>query len=104
MHSQYIKEMEVAVDAIIKEKSLSALWKDRVHVVSVAKKTKDLNLLNDIFDVFIKDVETIDMAIYSAIRDNRNIDQHLKEEINGCHAKLLQPTLDELDDMEMHIA
>jgi hypothetical protein len=40
--------------------------------------------------------------MYSAIRDNPYIDKHLKEEVNGCRAKLTQPTLDELDDMEMH--
>ncbi len=103
MHSHYIKEMEEAVDAIIKRNSLSALWQGRTHVISVAKETKDLNILNDIFDVFIKDEETIDIGIYSAIRDNHHIDQHLKEEVNGCHAKLTQLSLDELDDMEMHV-
>jgi len=104
MHSHYIQEMKDAVDAIIKRNSLSELWRDRAHVISVAKETNDLTILNDIFDVFIKDEETIDIEIYSAIRDNRYIDKHLKEEVNGCHAKLNQPTLDELDDMEMHIA
>lgn len=103
MHAHYIQEMQDAVEAIIKRDSLSELWKDRAHIISVAKETKDLYTLNDIFDTFVKDNETIDIGIYSAIRDNRYIDKHLKEEINGCHAKLTQPTLDELDDMEMHI-
>ena len=103
MHAHYIQEMKDAVDAIIKRNSLSDLWRDRAHIVSVAKETKELKILNDIFDVFIKDEETIDIGIYSAIRDNRYIDKHLEEEINGCHAKLTQPTLHELDDMEMHL-
>lgn len=103
MHSHYIKEMEKAVKAIIKRNSLSELWRDRTHVISVAKETKNLNTLNDIFDTFIKYEETIDIGIYSAIRDNHHTDQHLKEELNGCHAKLIQPTLDELNDMEMYI-
>ena len=102
MHAHYIEEMENAVDAIIKRNSLSELWRNRTHIITVAKDTKDLFMLNDIFDTFIKDEETIDIGIYSAIRDNRYIDKHLKEEINGCHAKLTQPTLDELDDMEMN--
>jgi hypothetical protein len=95
--------MEEAVDAIIKRDSLSELWRDRAHIISVAKETDNLKIINDIFDVFIKYEETIDIGIYSAIRDNCYIDQHLKEEINGCRAKLSQPTLDELDDMEMHV-
>lgn len=103
MHSHYIKEMEEAVDAIIKRDSLSALWKDRTHVINVAKETDDLKILNDIFDSFIKYEETIDIGIYSAIRNHHNIDKHLKEEVEGCHAKLTQPSLDELDDMEMHV-
>jgi hypothetical protein len=103
MHSHYIEEMEEAVAAIIKRDSLSELWKDRTHVVSVAKETDDLKILNDVFDTFIKYEETIDIGIYTAIRDNKNSDQHLKQEIEGCHAKLVQPTLDEFDDMEMHV-
>jgi hypothetical protein len=103
MHTNYIHEMNDAADAIIKKNSLSELWKNRAHVISVAKETKDLNILNDIFDTFLKDEDTIDTGIYSAIRDNIYKDKHLSEEINGCHAKLTQPTLDELDDMEMHI-
>ena len=103
MHAHYIQEMKDAVDAIIKRNFLSELWRDRAHVVSVAKETKDLKILNDIFDTFIKDEETIDIGIYSAIRDNRSIDKKLEEEVNGCHAKLAQPTLHELDDMEMHL-
>ncbi|WP_415395882.1 hypothetical protein [Sulfurimonas sp. CS5] len=103
MHSHYIQEMEKAVEAIIKRDSLSELWRDRTHVISVAKETKNLNTLNDIFDTFIKYEETIDIGIYSAIRDNHHIDQHLKEELNGCHTKLTQPTLDELNDMEMYL-
>jgi hypothetical protein len=103
MHSHYIQEMEEAVAAIIKRDSLSELWKDRAHVISVAKETKNLKILNDIFDAFIKYEETIDIGIYSAIRDHQYLDQHLKEEIEGCHTKLAQPTLDELDDMEMHV-
>jgi len=103
MHAHYIQEMEDAVDAIIKRNSLSELWRDREHIISVAKKTNNLDILNDIFDTFIKEEETIDITIYSAIRDNHHLDKHLKEEINGCHAKLTQVTLDELDDMEMHI-
>jgi len=103
MHSHYIQEMEEAVEAIIKRESLSGLWKDRAHVVSVAKETKELNILNDIFDTFIKFEETVDIGIYSALRDNLHLDQHLKNEIEGCHTKLVQPTLEEFDDMELHV-
>ena len=103
MHSHYIEEMEEAVAAIIKRDSLSDLWRDRAHVISVAKETDDLKVLNDIFDAFIKYEETIDIGIYSAIRDHQHLDQHLKEEVDGCHTKLVQPTLDEFDDMEMHV-
>ena len=103
MHSHYIHEMEEAVDAIIKRDSLSELWRDREHVISVAKETDNLKILNDIFDVFIKYEETIDIGIYAVIRDNQHIDKNLKEEVNECHAKLAQLTLDELDDMEMHV-
>jgi hypothetical protein len=103
MHSHYIHEMEEAVDAIIKRDSLSELWRDRAHVISVAKETDNLKILNDIFDVFIKYEETIDIGIYAVIRDNQHIDKNLKEEVNECHAKLAQLTLDELDDMEMHV-
>jgi len=95
--------MEEAVDAIIKRDSLSELWRDRAHVISVAKETDNLKILNDIFDVFIKYEETIDIGIYAVIRDNQHIDKNLKEEVNECHAKLAQLTLDELDDMEMHV-
>ena len=100
MHSHYIQEMEEAVIAIIKRNSLSELWRDRAHVISVARQTE---ILNDIFDTFIKYEETIDTGIYSAIRDHKHLDKHLKEEIDGCHTKLIQPTLDELDDMEMNV-
>ena len=103
MHSHYIQEMEEAVVAIIKRESLSELWRDRAHVISVARQTDDLKILNDIFDAFIKYEETIDTEIYSAIRDHKHLDKHLKEEIDGCHTKLIQPTLDELDDMEMNV-
>lgn len=103
MHSHYIQEMEVAVDAIIKRDALFESWKDRTHVINVAKETSDLNILNNIFDAFIKYEETIDIGIYTALRNNNHIDQHLKEELEGCHTKLVQPTLDELDDMEMHL-
>lgn len=103
MHSHYIQEMEEAVKAIIIRNSISELFKDRAHVISISQKTKNLDILNDIFDTFIKDEETIDISIYSAIRDNQHIDNHLKEEIAACHAKLTQPTLEEFDDMEMHV-
>ena len=103
MHTHYIQEMEAAVEAIIKRNSLSELWKDRTHIINVAKETKDVKILNDIFDTFIKDEETIDIEIYTAIRNNQYIDKHLSDEINGCHAKLSQLTLDELNDIEMHI-
>lgn len=103
MHSHYIEEMEEAVAAIIKRDSLSDLWRDRAHVISVAKETDDLKVLNDIFEAFLKYEETIDIGIYTAIRDHQHLDKHLKEEVDGCHTKLIQPTLDELDDMEMHV-
>ena len=103
MHSHYIEEMEEAVDAIIQRDSLSKFWSNRAHIIIVAKETDDLNILNDIFDAFIKYEETVDVGIYSALHNNSYIDKHLKEELDGCNAKLHQPTLDELDDMEMHV-
>ena len=102
MHANYIQEMTDAAEAIIKRNALTDKWRDRTHVISVVKETKDIKVLNDIFDNFIKDEETVDIGIYSAIRDNVYIDEHLAEEINGCHAKIAQPSLVELDDMEMH--
>lgn len=102
MHANYIQEMNDAADEIIKRNSLSQLWMNRDHIIDVAKNTKDVKMLNDIFDTFIKYEETVDIGIYSAIRDNIYIDKHLEQEINGCHAKLAQPTLEELDDMEMN--
>lgn len=102
MHAHYIQEMQDAVDAIIQRNSISELWRNREHVINVATETKNLYILNDIFYTFIKEEETVDIGIYSAIRDNHHIDKHLEEEINGCHTKLIQLTLDELDDMEMH--
>ena len=44
MHAHYIQEMKDAVEAIIKRNSLTELWRDRAHVVSVAKETKALNI------------------------------------------------------------
>ena len=102
MHANYIQEMTDAAEAIIKRNALTDKWRDRAHVISVAKETKEIKVLNDIFDNFIKEEETVDIGIYSAIRDNVYIDEHLVEEINGCHAKIAQPSLIELDDMEMH--
>ena len=102
MHANYIQEMTDAAEAIIKRNALSDKWRDREDVISVAKETKEIKVLNDIFDTFIKEEETVDIGIYSAIRDNVYIDEHLVEEINGCHAKIAQPSLIELDDMEMH--
>jgi hypothetical protein len=102
MQANYIQEMTDAAYEIIKRNELSELWKDREHVINVAKNTKDINILNDIFDTFVKYEETVDIGIYHAISDNAYIDKHLEQEINGCHAKLAQPTLIELDDMEIH--
>ena len=55
MHIHYIQEMQDSVDAIIKGNSISELWRDRTHIIKVAKETKDLYILNDIFDTFIKE-------------------------------------------------
>ena len=101
MVRHYIKEMQDAAVAIIERNNLSSQWRNRSHVVTVAKSTEDQKVLNDIFDIFIKEEETVDMEIYSALRDNLSIDAHLAEEIAGCHAKLTRPSLDELDEMEM---
>lgn len=102
MNTNYIQEMTDAADEIIRRNGLSQLWKNREHVIDVAKNTKNINILNDIFDTFIKYEETVDIGIYCAIRDNAYIDKHLAEEIVGCHAKLAQPTLAELNDMETY--
>lgn len=104
MHANYIKEMTEAADAIIRRNNLFAKWKDRAEVISEAKATRDQKILNEIFDAFIKDEESVDLEIYSAIRDNPSTDAHLAEEIALCHAKLAQPSLEELDEMERPIA
>lgn len=101
MHANYIKDMEAAAEAIIKRNDLSSQWRNRSHIITVAQSTEDQKVLNDIFDTFIKVEEVIDMAIYSALRDNSAIDAYLREEIEGCHAKMTRPSLEELDEMEM---
>jgi len=100
MHTDYIQEMELVVKAIIKKHSLGELFKDRTHIINVVRETKNLDILNDIFDTFVKDEETIDIGIYLAIKDNKHIDNHIKDEIDACHAKLIQPTLEEFDKMQ----
>lgn len=101
MHANYIKDMQESAIAIIERNNLSSQWRNRSHVITVAQSTEDQKVLNDVFDTFIKDEEVIDMEIYSALRDNPSIDAHLAEEIEGCHAKLTRPSLEELDEMEM---
>lgn len=101
MHTNYIKEMEEAAAAIIERNDLSSRWRNRSHVVTVAKETDNQKVLNDIYDFFIKEEEIVDMDIYVALRDNAAVDRHLAEEVEGCHAKLTRPSLDELDEMEM---
>lgn len=101
MHANYIKEMKEAADVIIQRNNLSGRWRDRADVLREVKETSDQKVLNEIFDMFLKEEETIDMDIYAAIRDNPNTDAHLEEEIAGSRAKLTRPSLDELDEMEM---
>ena len=101
MHANYIKEMEEAAEAIIERNRLSSQWRNRAHVITVAKATDSQKVLNEIFDIFIKEEETVDMGVYLALRDNPSVDAHLAEELEGCHAKLTRPSLEELDEMEM---
>lgn len=101
MHANYIKQMQDAAMAIIKRNGLSSEWRNRSHIITVARSTEDQKVLNDIFNIFIKEEEIVDMEIYSALRDNPAIDAHLAEELEGCHAKLTRPSLEELDEMEM---
>jgi hypothetical protein len=101
MHANYVKEMQDAAMAIIEQNDLSSQWRNRSHIITVAKSSEDPKVLNDIFDTFIREEEVVDIEIYSALRDNPSIDAHLKENIAGCHAKLTRPSLEELDEMEM---
>lgn len=101
MHANYIKEMQESAVAIIERNGLASEWRNRSHVITVAQSTEDQKVLNDIFDIFLKEEEVIDMEIYAALRDNPAIDASLKEKIEGCHAKLTRPSLEELDEIEM---